>query len=57
MTDWFSKMVCAILLGSISALTIAKFFVCDLLFVYELPDRLISDKYKQFIAKLFQSFF
>eukprot|EP00171_Calliarthron_tuberculosum_P021926 IDg21926t1 len=55
MTDRFSKMVRAVPLRSISALTVAKVFVRDWVFVYGPPAKLLSDNGKQFTAKLFQS--
>lgn len=51
----FQKMVRAIPLRSVSALTVAKVFIRDWIFVYGPPARLLSDKSKYITAKLFKS--
>lgn len=53
MTDRFSKIVRAVPVRSISALTVAKVFVRYWVFVLGLPARLLSDSRKQFTVKLF----
>lgn len=55
MTDRFSKLVRAVPMRSISALSVAKVFVRDWAFVYGPPAQLLSDNGRQFTAKLFQS--